>query len=76
MVNNGINLFIFKTDVTHFFFQGIVELLNDPANYIYYNEILGMLHEFEVYDMYENKLRLAAYNAMKTEAHHIGFENE
>jgi len=56
--------------------EGIVELLNDPANYIYYNEIVGMLHEFEVYDIYEKKLRLAAYNAMKKEANYIGFENE
>ena len=35
-----------------------------------------MLHEFEVYDMYEKKLRLAAYNAMKKEVGYIGFENE
>ncbi len=56
--------------------EGIVELMNNPANYIYYNEIIGMLHEFEVYDMYEKKLRLAAYNAMKKEVGYIGFENE
>ncbi len=56
--------------------EGIVELLNDPANYIYYNEIVGMLHEFEVYDMYEKKLRLAAYYAMKKEVGYIDFENE
>jgi len=56
--------------------EGIVELLNNPANYIYYNEIIGMLHEFEVYDRYEKKLRLAAYNAMKKEVGYIGFEIE
>ena len=56
--------------------EGVVELLNNPDNYIYYNEIIGMLHEFEVYDMYEEKLRLAAYNAMKKEVGYIGFENE
>jgi len=56
--------------------EGIVELLNDPANYIYYNEIVGMLHEFDVYDIYEDKLRLAAYNAMKKEMGLIGIDNE
>ena len=35
-----------------------------------------MLHEFEVYDMYEEKLRLAAYNAMKKEMEYIGFTND
>jgi hypothetical protein len=56
--------------------DGVVELLNDPANYIYYNEIVGMLHEFGVFEMYEDKLRIAAYNAMKKEVGYIGFENE
>ena len=52
--------------------DGVVELLNDPANYVYYNEIIGMLYEFGVYDNYRNKLRIAAYNAMKKEAGFIG----
>lgn len=55
--------------------DGIVELLNDPANYIYYNEIVGMLHEFGVYDNYQDKLRMAAFKAMKKEAGFIGFAN-
>ena len=52
--------------------EGVVELLNNPDNYIYYNEIIGMLYEFEVYDIYENKLRVAAFNAMKKEVGYIG----
>ena len=52
--------------------DGVVELLNDPANYVYYNEIIGMLYEFGVYDNYRDKLRMAAYNAMKKEAGFIG----
>ena len=54
----------------------VVELLNNPIDYIYYNEIVGMLHEFDVYDIYEDKLRLAAYNAMKKEMGLIGIDNE
>jgi len=56
--------------------EGIVELLNDPANYIYYNEIVGMLHEFDVYDKYRDKLRMAAFKAMKKEAGFIDFSND
>ena len=56
--------------------DGIVELLNDPENYIYYNEIVGMLHEFGIYDNYQDKLRMAAFKAMKKEAGFIGFAND
>jgi len=56
--------------------DGIVELLNDPANYIYYNEIVGMLHDFDVYDNYRDKLRMAAFRAMKKEAGFIEFAND
>ena len=56
--------------------DGIVELLNDPANYIYYNEIVRMLHEFGIYDNYQDKLRMAAFKAMKKEAGFIGFAND
>ena len=56
--------------------EGIVELLNDPANYIYYNEIVGMLHEFDVYDKYRDKLRMSAFKAMKKEAGFIDFSND
>ena len=56
--------------------DGVVELLNDPANYIYYNEIIGMLHESGMYEKYEDKLRIAAYNAMRKEAEFIEFGYE
>ena len=56
--------------------DGVVELLNDPANYIYYNEIIGMLYEFGMYENYQDKLRIAAYNAMKKEAGFIEFGHE
>ena len=56
--------------------NGIVELLNDPTNYVYYNEIVEMLHEYGVYDKYREKLRLAAFKAMRKEAGLIGFGNE
>jgi len=56
--------------------DGVVELLNDPANYVYYNEIVEMLYEFGVYDEYRDKLRMAAFKAMKKEAGFIGFGND
>ena len=56
--------------------NGIVELLNDPTNYVYYNEIVEMLHEFGVYEDYRDKLRMAAFKAMKKEAGLIGFAND
>ena len=51
--------------------NGVVELLNDPANYIYYNEIIGMLKESDMYGNYQHKLRMAAYKAMKKEINPI-----
>ena len=51
--------------------SGVVELLNDPENYVYYNEIVGMLHEFQVFNIYEDKLRVAAYNAMRKDSGYI-----
>jgi len=51
--------------------EGVVELLHDPSNYIYYNEIIDMLNQFQVYELYEKKLRIAAYNAMKKEIGYI-----
>ena len=47
--------------------DGMIELLNDPGNYIYYNDIIATLNEFDMYNLYEQKLKLAAYNAMKNE---------
>ena len=45
--------------------DGVVELLNDPANYIYYNEIIVLLKELGVYENYKSQLREHAFNAMK-----------
>ena len=56
--------------------DGVVELLNNPENYIYYNEIIAMLHEFGMYDNYHDKLRIAAYNAMRKEAGFIELGHE
>jgi hypothetical protein len=35
-----------------------------------------MLHEFGVYDEYRDKLRMAAFKAMRKEAGFIGFGND
>ena len=35
-----------------------------------------MLNELGMYENYNNKLRVAAYNAMKKEMGFIGFEND
>jgi hypothetical protein len=35
-----------------------------------------MLHEFDVYDKYRDKLRMAAFKAMKKEAGFIDFSND
>ncbi len=56
--------------------EGIVELLNDPANYIYYNEIVGMLHDYGVYKDYQDELRMAAFRAMQKESGQSSFTNE
>ena len=56
--------------------EGVVELLNDPANYIYYNEIIGMLHNYGVYNNYQDELRLAAFRAMQKESGQSNFTNE
>ncbi len=56
--------------------EGVVELLNDPANYIYYNEIIGMLHDYGVYKDYQDELRMAAFRAMQKESGQNSFSNE
>ncbi|MDP6852998.1 MAG: hypothetical protein QF472_03510 [Candidatus Marinimicrobia bacterium] len=56
--------------------EGVVELLNDPANYIYYNEIVGMLHDYGVYKDYQDELRMAAFRAMQKEAELDHYRNE
>ena len=44
--------------------NAIVEMLNHPSNYLYYNEIIAMLRNYELYEDYKPKLRMGAYNAM------------
>ena len=43
----------------------IIELLNDPDNYVYYQEIITILKDYGILDDYKVKLRLAAFNAMQ-----------
>ena len=43
----------------------IVELLNEPDNYTYYKEIITILKDYDLYDDYKIKLRMAAFTAMK-----------
>ena len=54
----------------------VITLLNDPDNYVYYNEIIAMLQDYDVYDDYQGKLRMAAFNAMQKSAGLIGMDNE
>jgi len=46
--------------------KDLIQLLNNPSNYIYYNEIIKILKKQGVYDRYQQELRHAAYTAMKT----------
>ena len=43
----------------------VLTILNLPSNYIYYNEIIGMIKELGQYNNYSTKLRHAAFEAMK-----------
>jgi len=54
----------------------VITLLNDPSNYVYYNEIIGMLQAHGVYENYQDKLRMAAFKAMKKDVGLIGMTNE
>ena len=54
----------------------IIELLNDPENYVYYNEIIELLQDYDVYHDYQAKLRMAAFRAMKKKMGPIGMINE
>ena len=54
--------------------DGVIKLLNDSQNYIYHNEIMEMLYQYEVYDLYQQKLRMAAFNAMKKDIGYIDYE--
>ena len=54
----------------------IIELLNDPDNYIYYQEIVTILKDSGTYDDYQEKLRMAAFKAMQKNSTPFGLENE
>jgi len=54
----------------------IIELLNDPDNYIYYEEIIALLQDNGVYENYKTQLRMAAYKAMQNESAPFGILNE
>ena len=54
----------------------IIELLNDPANYVYYQEIITILEDYGIYDEYKVQLRIAAYKAMQKDLAPFGMENE
>ena len=54
----------------------IIELLNDPDNYVYYQEIITILKDYEIYNDYQAKLRMAAFKAMQNDLDPLGVENE
>ena len=54
----------------------IIELLNDPTNYVYYQEIITILEDFGIYDEYKVQLRIAAYKAMQKDIAPFGMGNE
>ena len=54
----------------------IIELLNDSDNYVYYQEIITVLKDFGIYCDYQDKLRMAAFKAMKKDSTPFGMENE
>ncbi len=51
-------------------------MLNDPANYVYYQEIVTMLRDYGIYDNYKAKLKMAAFNAMKKDSDPFGMTSE
>ena len=54
----------------------IIELLYNPDNYVFYQEIITLLKEYEIYNDYQAKLRMAAYKAMQNDLDPLGVENE
>ena len=54
----------------------IIELLHDPDNYVFYQEIITILKDYEIYNDYQAKLRMAAYKAMQNALDPLGLENE
>ena len=54
----------------------IITLLNEPANYIYYEEIITLLQNLGTYENYKIQLREAAYRAMRKSSATFGILNE
>ena len=54
----------------------IINLLNDPYNYKYYEEIISVLQSSGSYKNHKNKLRIAAFNAMKNDKLSSDMQNE
>ena len=54
----------------------IIELLNNPENYEYYQDIITVLKDFGIYNDYQDKLRMAAFKAMKKDSTPFGMKNE
>jgi len=54
----------------------VIELLNDPNNYVYYQEIITILKAYGKYDDYQRRLRMAAFKAMQKDSTHLRMENE
>ena len=45
----------------------LIKILEHPANYIYYNEIIAVIKALGVYDKFKSDIRKAAYTAYKNE---------
>ena len=45
----------------------LIKILEHPANYIYYNEIIAVIKDLGVYDKFKSDIRKAAYTAYKNE---------
>ena len=43
---------------------GLLKLLEDPKNYMFYDEIVIMMHKLDIFEEYKNQLRMASYRAM------------
>ncbi len=54
----------------------IIELLHDPDNYVFYQEIITILKDYEIYNDCQAKLRMAAFKAMQNDLDPLGVKNE
>ena len=54
----------------------IIELLNDPYNYKYHEEIISLLQNSGKYEQHKTKLRMAAFKAMQNEVSPLDKQNE